>query len=79
MNFGFSTGDDGIPEPYFYITAFPFPDDLSRLKLPSGASWNSSWKGVVLPFDKLVSWREPENDLLSLLQTVQREGARLMR
>ena len=23
MNFGFSTGDDGIPDPYFYITAYP--------------------------------------------------------
>jgi hypothetical protein len=28
MNFGFSTGDDGIPEPYFYVTAYPFNEKL---------------------------------------------------
>ncbi len=31
MNFGFSTGDDGIPDPYFYVTAYPLPDRLVKL------------------------------------------------
>ena len=30
MNFGFTFGDEGIPEPYFYITAYPLPDAASR-------------------------------------------------
>ncbi|NNC86703.1 MAG: hypothetical protein HKN75_11535, partial [Bacteroidia bacterium] len=28
MNFGFSTGDESIPEAYIYITAYPLPDEM---------------------------------------------------
>jgi hypothetical protein len=37
MNFGFSTGDDGIPEPYFYVTAYPFNQKLLNEPLPPAA------------------------------------------
>ena len=30
MNFGFSTGDASIPEPYFYATVWPRPEGLSN-------------------------------------------------
>ena len=36
MNFGFAFGDDSIPEPYFYVTAYPTPAALPEVKLPSG-------------------------------------------
>ena len=28
MNFGFTFGDENIPQPYFYVTAYPMPDGL---------------------------------------------------
>ena len=34
MNFGFSTGDSGTPEPYFYATAYPAPDGWMENDLP---------------------------------------------
>lgn len=35
MNYGFSTGDAGIPEPYFYATAYPSPAGLTEAQLPA--------------------------------------------
>ena len=38
MNFGFTLGDEGIPEPYFYVTAYPLADAFADLDLPAGAT-----------------------------------------
>jgi len=49
MNFGFAFGDAGIPEPYFYVTAYPLPDALPGLDLPDGTAWQSDgFSGAVL-------------------------------
>ena len=67
MNFGFAFGDELIPEPYFYITAYPFPAALTALSLPPGATWNDSgFKGVVLPYSSLVENHEPTGYLVDL-------------
>ena len=39
INFGFAFGDGGIPEPYFYITAYPTPEALPAVALPAGTDW----------------------------------------
>ena len=79
MNFGFSTGDGGIPEPYFYITAYPLPDGLGATPPPEGAQWHTEgWQGAVMPYSKLVGAPDAEDMLLAFLRTYQAAGMALM-
>ena len=67
MNFGFTFGDEGIPEPYFYVTAYPLPDGFERLQLPAGSRWQSDgFSGVVLPYQALIENSDPSGYLLEL-------------
>jgi len=67
MNFGFVFGDAGIPEPYFYVTAYPLPDALPGLDLPDGTIWQSDgFSGAVLLYRRLLKETNPEEYLLSL-------------
>ncbi|MFQ5631109.1 MAG: DUF5996 family protein [bacterium] len=34
MGFGFSSGGGAIPDPYFYITAYPLPEAQPKAKMP---------------------------------------------
>lgn len=80
MNFGFSPGDEGIPEPYLYITAYPLPAGLVGSPLPDGAYWHTrGWNGAVMLYKTLVASPKPDAFLLDLWRTVQRRGAELMR
>ncbi len=80
MNFGFSTGDSGIPNPYFYITAYPVPDGLTDTELPDGAYWQSEgWTGAVLPYQVVVSDNNGKAHLLRFLRTVHKAGSERMR
>jgi hypothetical protein len=46
---GFSPGDAGSAEPYYYVTPWPYPDP-SRLGQLSVGRWNTvGWTGAVLP------------------------------
>ena len=64
MNFGFVLGDAGIPEPYFYVTAFPHPDEFRSVVLPDGTAWNrNGFQGAVLRYRDLVAMAEPEEYL----------------
>jgi hypothetical protein len=79
MNFGFVTGDGSIPEPYFYVTAYPVPDTFTNSPLPEGAHWQTEgWTGAVLPYAQLVGTQNPKEKLLTFLQTVHHTGANLM-
>ena len=79
MNFGFATGDDGIPDPYFYITTYQEPDGLARTPLPPGATWiTDSFRGALLPYETLRQAPDPQAGLFEFFSTVQRAGARLM-
>ena len=54
MNFGFTLGDAGFADPYFYVTAYPTPPEMSRLPLPAGAHWQThGFTGAVLPYETL--------------------------
>jgi hypothetical protein len=80
MNFGFSTGDDGISDPYFYITAYPLPAELVKTPLPPNAVWHThGWSGAIMPYAALVEADRPEEILLGFLKQVQAAGARLMK
>jgi hypothetical protein len=67
MNLGFTFGDDGIPEPYFYVSAYPLPDNFPDLPLPPGTEWKSGgFSGAVLTYGDLLATEDPEDYLLSL-------------
>jgi hypothetical protein len=80
MNFGFSPGDGGIPNPYFYITAYPRPAGLTETPLPEDAYWQTTgFTGAVMMYEALVGASDPAGKLLNFLRTVQQAGAELMR
>jgi hypothetical protein len=79
MNFGFVTGDGSIPDAYFYVTAYPAPDDWTDLVLPEGAYWQTEgWTGAVLPYAAVVETSCPLELLLDYLRILQAHGAKLM-
>lgn len=80
MNFGFSTGDGGIPEPYFYATAYPLPAALPSTPLPEGVVWHSQgWNGAVLRYAALVDDPNAGERLLNYWRVVQQAGMALMK
>lgn len=67
MNFGFAFGDDAIPEPYFYVTAYPLPEALPAVTLPKGTVWRSDgFSGAVLLYQDLAATADPAGYLLDL-------------
>lgn len=53
---GLSPGDEIYPEPYFYVTPFPYPAAEVLPRLPFGGAWNKMpWVGAVLLSAKLIS------------------------
>jgi hypothetical protein len=60
MNFGFAFGDDSIPEPYFYVTAYPLPEEMTKTQLPQGSKWmTDGFNGAVLTYRTLCNSSNP--------------------
>ena len=79
MNFGFVTGDDTLPEPYFYATAYPTPAEFTTQPLPNPAYWHTAgWTGAILPYAALTTAEKPQQLLLNFLQTAHHAGASIM-
>ena len=79
MNFGFVTGDGSIPDAYFYVTAYPTPDQWSDLTLDDGAYWHTEgWTGAILPYEAVATSEKPFDRLLGFLQQLHAHGKRLM-
>jgi hypothetical protein len=79
MNFGFSTGDGSITDPYFYATAYPVPEGWMDSQLPDGAYWQTEgWTGAVLPYAQVSAADDGKALLLTFLKTLQEAGADLM-
>lgn len=71
MNFGFVLGDEGIDEPYLYVTAYPLPDALPEVELPTGTTWQSEgFSGALLLYKDLVEHSDPAAYLLELWTTL---------
>jgi hypothetical protein len=52
---GLSLGDEGIPEPYLYVTRWPGPVGESLPDLPAGGRWHrAGWTGAVLTGSDIV-------------------------
>jgi len=75
MNFGFAFGDAGIPEPYFYVTAYPLSDEVANAVLPAGTEWQSGgFTGAVLTYARLREQPDPTTYLLGLWRTLYEAG-----
>jgi Family of unknown function (DUF5996) len=80
MNFGFLPGDEGIPEAYFYATAYPTPAGLTEARLPNGAYWHTEgWTGAVLPYAKLHGHAQPLERALEYLRAARDAGFERMK
>jgi hypothetical protein len=80
MGFGFSTGDEGIPGPYFYAMVYPWPENIVATPLPTEATWyTQSWKGALLPYAALTQADSPETILLDYLRAAYEAGSARMR
>lgn len=79
MTFGFSTGDETIPDAYFYATAYPSNEEFFNSALPEGAYWNrSGFKGAVMLYNSLVKDKNPAAKLMEFLRTVHSAGINSM-
>ncbi len=75
MNFGFAFGDESIPEPYFYVTAYPLPAALPQVQLPAGTTWRTDgFNGAVLLYRDLLSNTDPRGYLLDLWNGLLKAG-----
>ncbi len=80
LNFGFVTGDEIIPDSYFYATAYPQPEGFTGQRLPEGAVWQTAgFTGAVMMYETLVAAQDPEQRLLEFLRAAQEAGSTLMR
>jgi hypothetical protein len=56
IGFGFSPGDGGYEEPYFYLTPWPYPEMDKLYDLSAPAIWNTEgWVGAVLKANEVTS------------------------
>lgn len=79
MNFGFVTGDAAIPEPYFYVTAYPALAGYAGSPLPAGAHWHTEgWTGAILPYRNLTRGNATEK-LLEFFRAARDAGFTRMR
>ncbi len=80
MNFGFSTGGGGIPEPYFYVTAYPTPPGFTDTHLLKGARWQTEgWTGAVLPYKVIESKGNGRELLLDFLTKLHEVGSSIIK
>jgi len=71
MNFGFVFGDESFAEPYFYVTAYPLPEAVSKVELPAASTWKSEgFNGAVLLYKDLLAVDDPAAYLLELWTTL---------
>jgi hypothetical protein len=55
IGIGLSPGDEGIPEPYLYVTPWPPPPAHSLPPLPAGGRWHTTgWTGALLTASEIV-------------------------
>ncbi|MFQ5604617.1 MAG: DUF5996 family protein [bacterium] len=79
MSFGFSSGDETIAAPYFYISAYPMPEKLKDTALPADVTWNTAgFEGARMMYETLVKATNPEEKLLEYLRTLYQAGSKLM-
>ena len=76
---GWSTGDETIPEPYVYLTAYPEPAGFTGIKLPPEAYWQKEgFSGAILPYAKLQASPDPASLFQHFASTVFKSARKLL-
>ena len=78
---GYSTGDDAVPMPYVYATAYPHPEDLAEGLLPAPGRWTKGrdgFAGGILAYDDAVETGDPGGTILRFLRAFFAEASRRM-
>jgi hypothetical protein len=71
VGMGFSTGDEGDPDPYLYAICHPWPEGVESEPLSIG-SWHSpGWRGAVLPWAEVAASADPVNNAASFWRAAQ--------
>ena len=68
---GFSTGDDGDPEPYVYALAYPWPTGVEAAMLPAGRWHRPGWSGGYLPWSEAVAVSAPQETVLAFARAAR--------
>ena len=68
---GFSTGDDGDPEPYLYALAYPWPAGADAAPLLAGHWHGPGWKGGYLPWSEAVGSGDPQATVLAFARAAR--------
>ncbi|MDZ7708265.1 MAG: hypothetical protein U5J97_10335 [Trueperaceae bacterium] len=55
VGIGMTPGDEGVREPYLYVTPWPYPAAPRLPPLPDGAWTTDGWVGAVLPVRTLAA------------------------
>ena len=82
VTLGFSTGDEGIPEAYFYATAYPLPFDLPETDLPEPSRWTTEeegYAGGILLYDDALATGDAAAAIFAFLCAFQNAAAESMR
>lgn len=60
INVGMSPGDAAHPQPYWYVSPWPAPDDPTVPDLSVGGWETEGWLGACLPAETVARWSEGE-------------------
>ena len=75
MNFGFAFGDSSVPEPYFYVTAYPLPAAMRETRLPAGSTWHSEgFEGAMVTYAHVAASDDPQAYLMTLWRDLLASG-----
>lgn len=67
---GMTPGDGGYPEPYFYVTPWPYPKEPSPPDLEGGGTWHrEGWFGAVLTGTRLVGADDPATSVTAFVRS----------
>jgi hypothetical protein len=75
---GFWTGSDALPEPAFYCYLYPEPQGYKTAKVePAKAYYHTTLAEFILPYSVVQEAGDPEETLLSFLNSTYENGANL--
>ncbi|NNM31954.1 MAG: hypothetical protein HKO53_02760 [Gemmatimonadetes bacterium] len=76
---GMTPGDSGYPDPYWYVTPWPYPEDPKLGDLPRGHWHTEGWVGAVLTGpDTVAAGDDQEAAVLSFLDAAIQHGRRMI-
>lgn len=75
--FGFWPGDERFPSSAFYSYIYPQPSGIAQTKLSGGASFNEQLGEYILPYDSIRKAKNPQENILSFLESTYKESASL--